>query len=138
MRGIKQAGATRLLSRHRGKPSHPRLPAETLALSLVRERYPDFGPTQAAEKLATQHGCSISHETVRGWMIADELWIDHRHKLRSPHQPRRQHAYPGELAQPAGSYCELLTARLLDTCHPLSGGIVAAAVLGYSNGTGPV
>src|ERR1700693_578495 len=76
LRGLKQDGATSLLSRHRGKPSNHRLPAEirTLAVSLVRERYPDFGPTLAAEKLATRHGCSISHETLRGWMIADGLW----------------------------------------------------------------
>ncbi len=61
----------------------------TLALWLVRDRYPDFGPTMAAEKLATQHGCSISRETLRSWMIADGLWIDRRHRLPSPHQPRR-------------------------------------------------
>jgi hypothetical protein len=37
-------------------------------LSLVRERYADFGPTLAAEKLAEVHGCTISRETLRGWM----------------------------------------------------------------------
>ena len=102
---LKQDGATSLLSKHRGKPSNHRLPAEVraLALSLVRERYPDFGPTMAAEKLATQHGCSISHETLRGWMIADGLWIDRRHRLPSPHQPRRRHDCLGELVQIDGS-----------------------------------
>src|SRR5271166_3370376 len=49
LRGLKQDGATSLLSKHRGKPSNHRLPAEvrTLALSIVRERYADFGPTPA-------------------------------------------------------------------------------------------
>jgi hypothetical protein len=105
LRGLKQDGATSLLSKHRGKPSNHRLPAEVraLALSIVRERYPDFGPTMAAEKLATQHGCSISHETLRGWMIADGLWIDRRHRLPSPHQPRRRHDCLGELVQIDGS-----------------------------------
>jgi hypothetical protein len=42
----------------------------TRALSIIRERYADFGPTLAAEKLAAHHGCSVSRETVRGWMIA--------------------------------------------------------------------
>ena len=74
-----------------------------LALSLVRDRYPDFGPTLAAEKLAEQHGCSISRETLRGWMIADGLWIDRRHRLPSPHQPRRRRDYLGELVQIDGS-----------------------------------
>ena len=105
LRGVKQNGAASLLSRHRGKPSNRRLPAEvrTLALSLVRDRYPDFGPTMAAEKLATQHGCSISRETLRGWMIADGLWIDRRHRLPSPHQPRRRRDCLGELVQIDGS-----------------------------------
>jgi hypothetical protein len=62
LRGVRQDGATSLLSKHRGKPSNHRLPAEfrTLALSIVRERYVDFGPTLAAEKLAAHHGCTIS------------------------------------------------------------------------------
>ncbi len=56
LRGLKQDGATSLLSKRRGKPSNHQLPAEvrTLALSIVRERYSDFGATLAAEKLA-QH-----------------------------------------------------------------------------------
>ena len=38
LRGLRQDGATSLLSKHRGKPSNHRLPAEvrTLALSIVR------------------------------------------------------------------------------------------------------
>ena len=80
LRGLKQDGATSLLSKRRGKSSNHRLPAEvrTLALSIVRERYPDFGPTFAAEKLADLHGCPVSRETLRGWMIADGLWQDRR------------------------------------------------------------
>src|SRR6266404_5180603 len=105
LRGLKQDGATSLLSKHRGKPSNHRLPAEvrTLALSIMRERYPDFGPTLAAEKLAEHHGCSVSRETVRGWMIADGLWQDRRHRLPSPHQPRRRRDCLGELVQIDGS-----------------------------------
>src|ERR1700756_1491756 len=46
-RGLKQEGATSLVSKRRGKPSNHRLPAEvrTLALSIVREQFADFGPT---------------------------------------------------------------------------------------------
>ena len=45
LRGLKQDGATSLLSKRRGRPSNHRLPAEvrTLALSIVREQYADFG-----------------------------------------------------------------------------------------------
>ena len=105
LRGLKQDGATSLLSKRRGKPSNHRLPAEvrTLALSIVRERYPDFGPTLAAEKLAEHHSCSVSRETLRGWMIADGLWQDRRHRLPAPHQPRRRRDCLGELVQIDGS-----------------------------------
>src|SRR5271168_2358864 len=105
LRGLKQDGATSLLSKRRGRPSNHRLPAEvrTLALSIVRERYSDFGPSLAAEKLAEHHGCSVSRETLRGWMIADGLWQDRRHRLASPHQPRRRRDCLGELVQIDGS-----------------------------------
>ena len=66
--GLKRDGAASLISQRRGKPSNqPAAGAEfaTLALSLVRERYADFGPTLAAEKLAELHGCAISRETLR-------------------------------------------------------------------------
>jgi hypothetical protein len=105
LRGLKQDGAASLVSKRRGKPSNHRLPAEVrnLALAIVRERYADFGPTFAAEKLEAHHGCTISHETLRGWMIADGLWQDRRHRLPSPHQPRRRRECLGELVQIDGS-----------------------------------
>jgi hypothetical protein len=105
LRGLKQDGAPSLLSKRRGKPGNHQLPAEarSLALSLVRERYIDFGPTFAAEKLSEVHGCTVSRETLRGWMIADGLWVDRRHRLASPHQPRRRRDCLGELVQIDGS-----------------------------------
>jgi hypothetical protein len=57
----------------------------------------------AAEKLAEHHGCLVSRETLRGWMIADGLWQDRRHRLPSPHQPRRRRDCLGELVQIDGS-----------------------------------
>jgi hypothetical protein len=65
LRDLKQDGLASLLSKRRGRPSNRRLPAEvcTLALSIVRARYADFGSTLAAEKLAEHPGCSISRET---------------------------------------------------------------------------
>src|SRR3954462_7184719 len=103
--GLKHGGAAGLVSKRRGRPSNNRLPEayRDLALSLVRERYADFGPTLAAEKLAEVHGCMISRETLRGWMIAVGLWIDRRHRLPSPHQPRRRRDCLGELVQIDGS-----------------------------------
>src|SRR5271166_4164376 len=87
---LKQDGATSLLSKRRGKPGNHRLPAEVraLALSIVRERYADFGPTFAAEKLAGRQCSAQSRDTLRSWMPTDVPLTDRRHWLVSPHQPR--------------------------------------------------
>ena len=105
LRLLREDGATSLVSKRRGRPSNHRLPGEVraLALTLVRERYRDFGPTLACEKLAQLHGCTISRETLRQWMVADGLWLDRRHRLPSPHQPRRRRECLGELVQIDGS-----------------------------------
>ena len=89
--------------RHRlPSPHQPRRRRDCLG-SIVRERYCDFGPSLATEKLAEHHGCSVSRETLRGWMIAEGLWQDRRHRLPSPHQPRRRRDCLGELVQIDGS-----------------------------------
>ena len=98
-------GPTGLISKRRGRRSNRRKP-EALRRStsaIIREWYWDFGPTLAAEKLAEHHGCSVSRETLRGWMIGDGLWQDRRHRLPSPHQPRRRRDCLGELVQIDGS-----------------------------------
>lgn len=46
-----------------------------LTLAIVRERYADFGPTLAAEKLAERDGVKVSRETLRKWMVEDGLWL---------------------------------------------------------------
>jgi hypothetical protein len=98
-------GPTALVSRKRGRASNHRHGAtfRQTILALVREHYPDFGPTLASEKLATRHGLRLGVETLRQWMIADGLWIDRRHRLPSPHQPRRRRDCLGELVQIDGS-----------------------------------
>lgn len=74
------SGATGLVSKRRGQPSNNRLPAKTInkARQLLRTRYPDFGPTLAAEKL-TIEGVSLSVETVRQLLIGsnrnmEQVW----------------------------------------------------------------
>ena len=47
---------------------------EQKATDLVRRRYRDYGPTQAAEVLASKHEIVVSRETLRKWMSAAKLW----------------------------------------------------------------
>ncbi len=77
----RQRGDAGLVNRQRGQAAHNRLPEATRPRiePLLRERYPDFGPTLAAEKLAERDGIAVSRETVR--RIQTRLKL-HRPKAR--------------------------------------------------------
>ena len=99
-------GAAGLASRRRGRPSNRRLPAAVreAALAAVRERYADFGPTLAAEKLAERHDLRLSRETLRHWMADAGLWVPRKARRGRVHQPRHRRDCSGELVQIDG--CE--------------------------------
>jgi hypothetical protein len=101
----RQRGAAGLVSRKRGRRSNRRL-ADALredALALVRERYSDFGPTFAHEKLTEVHGLGVSVSTLRTWMADSGLWVPRVQRQRSVHQPRARRECYGELIQIDGS-----------------------------------
>src|SRR5258705_4657693 len=65
LEAFRARGADGLISRKRGGPSNRALGSvfrETV-LAIVRERYADFGPTLAAEKLSELHGLDLGVET---------------------------------------------------------------------------
>jgi len=99
-------GAHGLLSRHRGRRSNNRTAPEleAHAAALIRERYADFGPTLACEKLVEVHGLVLAKETVRRLMIEAGLWVPRKQRPPKIHQPRNRRACVGELIQIDG--CE--------------------------------
>ncbi len=101
---LQAGGGTALAHKARGRPSNNQIAAgvRDYALTLVRERYADFGPTLAAEMLAQQHGLTVSRETLRQWMVEAGLWLS-RKQRRSFHQPRLRREACGELVQIDGS-----------------------------------
>jgi transposase len=102
-------GARGLQHRSVGRPSNAARDAAVRAqvLALVREKYSGprgerFGPTLAAEHLASEDGVDVHHDTLRRWMLAAGLWS--RARKRSPHRRRRERlAHFGELVQLDGS-----------------------------------
>ena len=93
-----------LVHRGRGKPSNRRK-SERLrkrCLKLYEERLEGFGPTLASELLAERWEQEVDHETLRRWLIAEELWRvrPRRHKHRR-WRPRKERF--GEMVQLDGS-----------------------------------
>jgi transposase len=83
----------------RGKPSN-RCHASALkkkVLQAYRQRYGDFGPTLACEKLALE-GLQIAVNTLRRWLLDEGLW--QRKRRRERHRQRRpRRSCFGELVQ---------------------------------------
>src|ERR1700760_522044 len=105
LQAFRADGADGLISRKRGGPSNRALGTvfrETV-LAIVRERYADFGPTLAAEKLCELHGLNLGVETLRQWMIGAGLWVRRKDRLKRIHQPRARRDCLGELVQIDGS-----------------------------------
>src|SRR3954462_12425492 len=102
---FRAGGPDGLISRKRGRSSNRALGSvfrETV-LGIVRERYADFGPTLAAEKLCELHGLDLGVETLRQWMIGAGLWVRRKDRLKRVHQPRARRDCLGELVQIDGS-----------------------------------
>lgn len=105
LRRYEAEGPTGLVSRRRGRPSNNRLAPEVVSevLRLVRERYGDFGPTFANEKLREIHGICIGTESLRQAMILAGLWKPSRKRRRRLHPLRERRPERGELIQVDGS-----------------------------------
>src|SRR3954468_6362639 len=101
LKAYRASGAEGLVSRRRGRPSNRRHPdaVREAALAAIRERYADFGPTLAAEKLAEVHALRLGRETVRRWMAEAGLRVPRKERGRRVHQPRHRR---GELVQVDG------------------------------------
>jgi transposase len=121
-RRYRQQGAAGLKHRSAGRASNraTRVKVRTRALALVREKYGGgvderFGPTLAAEHLASEDGVTIDHETLRRWMLAAGLWS--RARRRSPHRRRRaRKTHFGELVQMDGSFHPWFEGRAPESC----------------------
>lgn len=96
------ASAIRHKARGRRPNNHIHEAKRDYALSLIKERYADFGPSLAAEMLEQHHGFKVSRETLRKWMVADGIWLS-RKQRRTFHQPRLRRECYGELIQIDGS-----------------------------------
>lgn len=104
-RAYREHGAEGLVSQRRDKPSNNRLEPKVVqqVIDLIYERYRDFGPTLAHEKLTEVHNLRLSRESVRRIMIGEGIWKPKKARKLEIHQMRERRACLGELVQIDGS-----------------------------------
>ena len=110
-------GARGLVHRSAGRESNRARPKamRERVLKLMGEKYGGevgkrFGPTLAAEHLASEDGMEMAVETLRRWMLAAGLWSRARQGQR--HRQRRERkGHFGELVQLDGSFHDWLEGR---------------------------
>jgi transposase len=94
-------GVAGLVSRKRGRAGNHQLVPQlaSTALGIIRERYADFGPTLACEKLRELHGITLGKETVRRLMTEAGFWTPRLQRAAKVYQPRNRRHCVGELIQ---------------------------------------
>jgi hypothetical protein len=101
---VRKEGNRGIIHGLKGRPSNNRL-EEGLwdkAAGLVKQYYPDFGPTFAQEKLFENHSVRISVNTLRKVMIGEGLYRPKPYKPRHRKWRERRHCV-GMLVQLDGS-----------------------------------
>ena len=108
-KGLKHRSAGRASNRDKAKRFREKV------LRLIRTKYSGpigerFGPTLAAEHLASEDHLQVDAETLRRWMLQAGLWSrERKHKAHRKRRERKQHF--GELVQMDGSFEKWLEER---------------------------
>lgn len=105
-RKVDKEGIKGLVHKSRGNPSNRRIPDEEKEkiIKIIKEKYPDFGPTFAAEKLGEKHKITRDPKTVRAIMIRADIWKPKPKKKQEYRSWRQRRSSFGELEQYDGSY----------------------------------
>lgn len=113
---IKEQGDLAVIHKLKGKISNHHISAEikNQVLTAIKERYSDFKPKLATEKLVEYEGLSINPQTLRRWMTEQGLWKPGKRSKPAYHAWRERREYYGELEQFDGSYHYWFEKRLLD------------------------
>ena len=99
---MKKQGDSVVVHGLRGRASNRKLSDETQRQALAILKQPDwhdFGPTFAAEQLATRHHIHVGKETLRRWMMDAGLWKSKAQTLECVHVWRPRRTGFGELVQ---------------------------------------
>lgn len=111
---VRKEGIKSLAHGNRNKESKRKTPQTKIKeiLKIYQEKYHDFKPTFACEKLHENHQIKISNETLRQILIRNHLWVPHKNKNKECHVWRERRSHLGELVQIDGSPHRWLEDRL--------------------------
>jgi len=112
VRTVRLEGDKGVIHKSRGRPSNRALPGKIKekALKLYREKYYDFGPTLASEKLFEIDKIKLNDETLRRWLTQES--IPYKKRRKRPHRQwrERKHSF-GEMVQMDGSHHDWFEGR---------------------------
>ena len=102
---VKKEGEKGIIHKSRGKESNRKISGKikSKVIKLYREKYNDFGPTFASEKLLEQDKIKVNDETLRLWLVETGDW-EKRRKNREHRRWRERKQYYGEMVQIDGSH----------------------------------
>jgi hypothetical protein len=112
IRIVRAEGDEGIIHKSRGQVSNRALPdkIKSRALKLYKEKYNDFGPTLATEKLFEIDKIKLNDETLRLWLIEEN--IPYKKRKKRPHRQWRQRkSCFGEMVQMDGSHHDWFEGR---------------------------
>ncbi len=117
--GVIEKGIKGVIHKNRGRPGNRKIDGKIIekAKKLLKEKYSDFKPTFASEKLHELHNIKINKETVRQMMTEEKLWkIKPRKQAKNKHLWRPRKDNYGQMQQFDGSYHLWLEDRNEEMC----------------------
>ena len=109
---VRRDGDSGIINRSRGRRSNRAKPdkIKNKVLELFKSKYPDFGPTLASEKLFERDKVEVNDETLRLWLVENN--IPYKKRKKRPHRQwrERRHRY-GQMVQMDGSHHRWLEDR---------------------------
>ena len=105
-RTFKEKGHDGLIHGSRGKTGNRKINnnLENNIVKIINEKYHDFGPLLACEKLEELHRIVLSDETIRAIMIRNNIWKLKKRKRSEYFSWRERRSSYGQLQQFDGSY----------------------------------
>jgi len=109
---VRREGDKGIVHKSRGRPSNRTISGKIKArvINLYRQKYPDFGPTLANEKLFEIDKIKIGTQTLRNWLIEEGEWKKSRKHRKHLRWRERKHHF-GEMEQVDGSHHDWFEGR---------------------------